>query len=88
MCLVYRALEAASQLGGEDLEPFYELLEGGRYGEFYAEMEQFFYYAQIKRYIHVHRSTVSVSFAQVQLHACRNVACQQLGSKVHLQCYS
>ena len=47
---MYRALEAASHLGGKDLEPFYALIEGGRYGEFYAEMEQFFYYAQIKRY--------------------------------------
>lgn len=46
---VHRALEAASHLGGEDLEPFYALLEGGRYGDFYAEMEEFFYYAQIKR---------------------------------------
>lgn len=47
--LCCRALEAASQLGGEDLEPFYALLEGGRYGDFYAEMEDYFYYAQIKR---------------------------------------
>ena len=46
---IHRALEAASHLGGEDLEPFYALLEGGRYGDFYAEMEEYFYYAQIKR---------------------------------------
>ena len=51
--LLHRALEAASHLGGEDLEPFYALLEGGRYGDFYAEMEQYFYYAQIKRYVYV-----------------------------------
>ena len=47
--LLHRSLEAASHLGGEDLEPFYTLLEGGRSGEFFAEMEEYFYYAQIKR---------------------------------------
>ena len=46
---LYSALEAASLLGGEDLEPFYAMLDGGRSGEFFSELEEFFYYAQIRR---------------------------------------
>ncbi|XP_053224777.1 cilia- and flagella-associated protein 251 [Podarcis raffonei] len=42
------ALEAASFLGGEDLIPFYNLLEGGREGEFFKELEDYFYYAQLR----------------------------------------
>ena len=48
-CLPYRALEAASLLGGEDLQPFYAMLDGGRDGEFFNELEEYFYYAQIRR---------------------------------------
>lgn len=43
------ALEAQSKLGGEDLIPFYGLLDGGREGELFAELEDYFYYAQIRR---------------------------------------
>ena len=46
---VFRALESLSLLGGEDLEPFYAMLDGGREGEFFAELEEYFYYAQIRR---------------------------------------
>ena len=44
-----RALEAVSLLGGKDLQPFYAMLEGGRDGEFFTELEEYFYYAQIRR---------------------------------------
>ncbi|XP_052797898.1 cilia- and flagella-associated protein 251-like isoform X2 [Mya arenaria] len=43
------ALEGQSSLGGADLIPFYGLLEGGREGELFKELEDYFYYAQIRR---------------------------------------
>ena len=46
---VNSALEAQSKLGGEDLIPFYGLLDGGREGELFKELEDYFYYAQIRR---------------------------------------
>ena len=46
-----RALEVSSLLGGKGLEPFYSMLEGGREGEFFKELEEYFYYAQIRRFV-------------------------------------
>ncbi|XP_072921672.1 cilia- and flagella-associated protein 251 isoform X2 [Hemitrygon akajei] len=46
------AHEAVTALGGEDLIPFYSLLEGGRDGELFREMENYFYYSQL-RYQHL-----------------------------------
>ena len=36
-------------MGGEGLVPFYALLDGGRTGQFFADLEDYFYYAQLKR---------------------------------------
>ena len=41
-------LDTHLRLGGTDMAPFYELLQGGRSGEFYREMEEQFYYAQLR----------------------------------------
>nr|XP_008119553.1 PREDICTED: WD repeat-containing protein 66 isoform X1 [Anolis carolinensis]XP_016853170.1 PREDICTED: WD repeat-containing protein 66 isoform X1 [Anolis carolinensis] len=41
------ALEAVVFLGGKDLIPYYNLLEGGREGLFFKELEDYFYYAQL-----------------------------------------
>ncbi|NXR68105.1 CF251 protein, partial [Rhadina sibilatrix] len=43
------ALDAAAFLGGEDLIPFYNLLDGGREGKFFRELEDYFYYVQLCR---------------------------------------
>ncbi|NXX77335.1 CF251 protein, partial [Urocolius indicus] len=42
------ALDAASFLGGKDLIPFYNLLDGGREGKFFRELQDYFYYAQLR----------------------------------------
>ncbi|XP_064248583.1 cilia- and flagella-associated protein 251 isoform X2 [Passer domesticus] len=41
------ALDAAAFLGGENLIPFYNLLDGGREGKFFRELEDYFYYVQL-----------------------------------------
>ncbi|KAM4707122.1 cilia- and flagella-associated protein 251 [Discoglossus pictus] len=43
-----QALEAVASLGGEDLIPFYGLLQGGRDGALFKELEDYFYYAQLR----------------------------------------
>lgn len=44
------ALQAQSKLGGEGLLPFYGLMDGGRDGDLFHELEDYFYYAQLRRY--------------------------------------
>lgn len=39
---------AVEALGGSGLEPFYGLIEGGKDGEMFAELENYFYYAQLQ----------------------------------------
>ena len=41
-------LRANHAAGGAGLAPFLELLEGGEQGALYRDMEQFFYYAQLR----------------------------------------
>jgi len=45
-----RVLDAQEKLGGDGLEPFFGLLDGGRNGSLFREMEDYFYYAQIRRF--------------------------------------
>jgi len=49
--LWHRVLDAQEKLGGDDLDPFFDLMPGGRDGEFFREMEDFFYYAQMRRFV-------------------------------------
>ena len=57
-----RLLERQIEIGGEDLVPFYQLLEGGREGQFFANLEDYFYYSQLRRFslklffLHVYKS--------------------------------
>jgi hypothetical protein len=41
-------IEAAIQMGGEGIEPFINLIEGGREGQNYQDMKDFFYYSMIR----------------------------------------
>ena len=43
-----QVLQAQAQLGGKDLIPFYKLLEGEREGDIFREMEDLFYYSQLR----------------------------------------
>jgi len=46
--LRHSALKALEALGGDDLIPFYGLIDGGREGEMFAELENYFYFAQLR----------------------------------------
>ncbi|XP_024131482.1 cilia- and flagella-associated protein 251 isoform X1 [Oryzias melastigma] len=43
-------LQAAAALGGKDMTPFYSQLDGGREGKFYRDMEDCFYFCQVRHY--------------------------------------
>ncbi len=45
------SLEISSKQGGEGIEPFVALIEGGRDGFFWQEIKEYFHYAQIRRYL-------------------------------------
>eukprot|EP00928_Gymnodinium_smaydae_P011073 TRINITY_DN14137_c0_g1_i1.p1 TRINITY_DN14137_c0_g1~~TRINITY_DN14137_c0_g1_i1.p1 ORF type:complete len:424 (-),score=95.51 TRINITY_DN14137_c0_g1_i1:170-1441(-) len=38
----------ASMMGGSGIEPFTKLLDGGEQGEFFSDMQDYFYYSQIR----------------------------------------
>jgi hypothetical protein len=44
-----KALDNSSVKGGTGIEPFVELIDGGRDGPLWKEIEKYFHYAQIKR---------------------------------------
>ncbi|XP_072270041.1 cilia- and flagella-associated protein 251 [Pyxicephalus adspersus] len=43
-----RSLEAVASLGGDDLTPFYGMLPDGKDGALFKELEDYFYYAQLR----------------------------------------
>ncbi|KAM4053992.1 cilia- and flagella-associated protein 251 isoform 2-T3 [Anomaloglossus baeobatrachus] len=43
-----QSLEAVASLGGADLIPFYGMLPGGRDGPLFRDLEDYFYYAQLR----------------------------------------
>jgi hypothetical protein len=45
----HEALEAQIAAGGPGYEPFHSLIPGGAEGPFYRQMEDMFYYAQLRR---------------------------------------
>lgn len=41
-------IEQAIEVGGQGIEPFVNLIEGGRDGQIYQDMKDFFYYSMIR----------------------------------------
>ncbi|KAE8635160.1 hypothetical protein XENTR_v10002531 [Xenopus tropicalis] len=58
-----QALESVSSLGGDGLTPFYGLLQGGREGLLFKELENYFYYAQLR-----HQGIDTMETRQVSTH--------------------
>lgn len=44
-----RVLQAQAKLGGQGVQPYYTLIEGGEDGELEKELEDYFYYSQLRR---------------------------------------
>jgi hypothetical protein len=44
----YDAFDIQTKLGGQDYEPFLNMLEGGMIGDLYKEMEDLFYFSQLQ----------------------------------------
>lgn len=45
--VLFRACDVMERIGGPGLDPYYSLIEGGRNGWLFHEMEDLFYYMQI-----------------------------------------
>ncbi|KAG8456084.1 hypothetical protein GDO86_002037, partial [Hymenochirus boettgeri] len=58
-----QALEAVVSLGGDAMIPFYGLLQGGQDGALFKELENYFYYAQIR-----HQGIDTMETRQVSTH--------------------
>ncbi|XP_018118695.1 cilia- and flagella-associated protein 251 isoform X2 [Xenopus laevis] len=58
-----QALEAVASLGGDGLIPFYGLLQGGQDGLLFKELENYFYYAQLR-----HQGIDTMETRQVSTH--------------------
>ena len=64
-------LHATAALGGSGLEPFYQLLEGGKEGPLAKEMEEYFYYSQMRSQSVAttkHRKVRLIGFITLQKH--------------------
>ena len=60
-------LHATAALGGSGLAPFYQLLEGGKEGPLAKEMEEYFYYSQMRS-----QSVATTEHRKVQTHLLKS----------------
>lgn len=49
-----------SQDENEGIQPFISLIEGGEEGEFWKEIEEYFHYAQIRRFLPLSNTNFAV----------------------------